>query len=185
QVKIAKASLVAPISGVVTVQNAKVGQIATPGNVLVSLISNGGLEIDAQVPETDIGKVAVNNPVKITLDAFPGETFTGKVFYIDPAQTIVSGVVDYKIKISFDKSDSRIKSGLTANLTVQTQTDQNALILPQYAIIQNTTGTFVEVLQNGSPKQIPVTLGIRDQEGNVEVASGVTEGQQVINVGLK
>jgi HlyD family secretion protein len=185
QVKIAKASLVSPITGVVTVQNAKTGQIATPNQVLTSLISDANLEVDANVPETDIGKVSVANPVTLTFDAFPGETFTGKVFYIDPAQTIVSGVVDYKIKVSLDKADPRVKSGLTANLTIQTKTDMSALILPQFAILQNTSGTFVEVLQNGSPTEIPVTLGIHDQQGNVEVASGVTEGQQVINIGLK
>jgi hypothetical protein len=97
----------------------------------------------------------------------------------------VSGVVDYKVKISFEKPDSRVKSGLTANLTIKTKTDTNALILPQYAVIQNVSGTFVEVLQSGTPAQIPVTLGIRDQAGNVEIVNGVTEGQQVVNVGLK
>src|SRR5262249_12533809 len=154
-----------PINGVVTVQNAKAGQIATPSQPITSLISNSDLEIDANVPETDIGKVALNNPVSMTFDAFPGETFTGKVFYIDPAQTIVSGVVDYKVKISLDPAGgdrgtkvSSIKSGLTANLTIKTQTHDNTLILPQYAIIQNTSGTFVEILQNGAPTQISVTL---------------------------
>jgi multidrug efflux pump subunit AcrA (membrane-fusion protein) len=121
----------------------------------------------------------------MTFDAFPGETFAGKVFYIDPAQTIESGVVDYLVKTSFNTPDSRIKSGLTANLTINTQTDNNVLILPQFAIVQNVSGTYVDVLQNGTEAQIPVTLGIRDQSGNVEIASGVTEGQQVINVGLK
>ena len=121
----------------------------------------------------------------MTFDAFPGETFVGKVFYIDPAETIVSGVVDYLVKVSFNTPDPRLKSGLTANLSIQTQTDQNALILPQYAVVQNASGTYVDVLQSGTETQIPVTLGIRDQNGNVEIASGVTEGQQVINIGLK
>ena len=85
--------------------------------------------------------------VDMTFDAFPGETFTGKVFYIDPAETIESGVVDYLVKVSFDTPDPRIKSGLTANLDINTQTNQNALILPQYAIIQNASGTFVEILR--------------------------------------
>lgn len=185
QVKIAKASLTAPIAGVVTVQNAKVGQTAAAGQTITSLISSGNLEIDANIPETDIGKIKIGNPVSITFDAFPGETFTGKIFYIDPAQTIVSGVVDYKVKASLDKSDSRVKSGLTANLTIQTQTEKNALILPQFAIIQNATGSFVEVLDQNNLSQIPVTLGIHDQQGNVEVLTGVTENEQVVNIGLK
>ena len=185
QVKISQNSLISPIDGVVTVQNAKVGQIASPGQTVTSIISNGNFEVDAQIPETDIGKVAIGNTVNMTFDAFPREMFTGKVFYIDPAQTIVSGVVDYEVKVSFDKADPRIKSGLTANLNINTQTNQNALILPQFAIMQSASGTFVEVLNNGVEQQMPVTLGLRDQDGNVEVTNGVTESEQVINIGLK
>jgi RND family efflux transporter MFP subunit len=184
-VSIANATLSSPISGVVTVQNAKVGQIAVAGQIITSIISGNNFEVDAYVPETDIGKVAVGNSVDMTFDAFPGETFEGKVFYIDPAETIESGVVDYLVKTSFVTPDPRIKSGLTANLNINTQTDNNALILPQFAIVQNVSGTYVDVLQNGTEAQIPVTLGIRDQNGNVEIASGVTEGEQIINVGLK
>jgi membrane fusion protein (multidrug efflux system) len=185
QVNINSASLASPINGVVTVQNAKVGQIATAGQTITSIISANNFEVDAYVPETDIGKVAIGNAVSMTFDAFPGETFAGKVFYIDPAETIESGVVDYLVKVSFNTPDTRIKSGLTANLTINTQTDQNALILPQYAVVQNASGTYVDVLQNGAETQVPVTLGIVDQNGNVEITSGVTEGEQVVNIGLK
>ena len=184
-VSIANATLSSPINGVVTVQNAKVGQIATPGQTITSIISGNNFEVDVYVPETDIGKVAIGNAVDMTFDAFPGETFEGKVFYIDPAQTIESGVVDYLVKTSFNTPDPRIKSGLTANLNINTQTATDTLILPQFAIVQNVSGTYVDVLQNNTETQIPVTLGIRDQNGNVQVASGVTEGEQVINVGLK
>jgi HlyD family secretion protein len=185
QVKINEASLVSPISGVITAQSAKVGQIATPGAVATSVISDNNLEVDAFVPETDIGKVSIGNPVKMTLDAFPGETFAGKVFYIDPAATNLSGVVDYKIKTSFNTTDPRMRSGLTANLTIETHTDTNALILPQYAVLQNDQGSFVEVIQNGAAVQVPVTLGVSDGQGNIQIASGVTAGEQVVNIGLK
>jgi HlyD family secretion protein len=184
-VQIANATLSSPIAGVVTVQNAKVGELATAGEVITSIISGNNFEVDAYVPETDIGKVAIGNAVNMTFDAFPGETFEGKVFYIDPAQTIESGVVDYLVKVSFNTPDPRIKSGLTANLSIETQTDQNALILPEYAIVQNASGTYVDVVQNGNETQVPVVLGINDGNGNVEITSGVTNGEQVVNVGLK
>jgi len=185
QAEIAQSSIVSPIAGVITTQNAKVGEIAAPGAALVSLISNKQFEVDAEVPETDIGKVAIGDPVSMTLDAFPGETFTGKVFYVNPAETIISGVVDYEVKVSFDNADPRLKSGLTVNLDIQTQTDNNALIVPQFAIIQNASGTFVDIVKGGVETQVPVTLGIQDQNGNVEILSGVTAGEQVINIGLK
>ena len=185
QANIANTQIVAPISGVITQMDAKVGQIASPGTTLVSIISANAYEVDAYVPETDIGKVAVGNPVDMTFDAFPGETFAGTVFYIDPAQTITQGVVDYKVKVSFTTVDPRIKSGLTANLNIKTQQKNNVLILPQYAILQTDQGNFVEVLKNCKVENDPVTLGIQDEQGNVEITSGVTAGEQVENIGLK
>ncbi len=185
QAKLSNSKIVSPITGLVTQFDAKVGQIASPGTPLVSVISNGQFEVDAQVPETDIGRVAVGDTVRMTFDAFPGDTFIGKLFYIDPGQTINQGVVDYKIKVAFDTADPRMKSGLTANLSIETKTNQNALVVPQYAVIQNDAGTFVRTLQGGTATDTPVTLGIQDQDGNVEILSGVTAGEQLINVGLK
>lgn len=177
--------IIAPISGTIIQQDAKIGQQASPGTPLVSVIGNGGFEVDAGVSETDVGKLAVGNTVSMTLDAFPNETFAGSVFYIAPAQTDTQGVVSYQIKISFDTPDTRLKSGLTANVDIQTKVEQQALIVPQYAILQNDNGTFVETLVNGAPTTTPVTLGIQDQNGNVQVLSGVTAGEQVVNIGLK
>jgi HlyD family secretion protein len=185
QVSISETSLVAPISGVITVQNAKIGEIVSPGGTVFSIISDNNLEVDSEIPEVDIGRVNVGDIVDMTIDALPGEQFIGKVFYIDPAQTIVQGVVDYLVKVSFDKSDPRIKSGLTVNLNIKTQTDNNVLIVPQFAVIQNSSGAFVKILKNNSVVQVPVTLGIQDDKGNVEIISGVTEGEQVLNIGLK
>jgi HlyD family secretion protein len=177
--------IVAPISGTVTQFDAKVGQLGSSGAPLVSIMSDTGYEVEAGVSETDLGKVSVGDAVTMTLDAFPGETFAGSVFYIAPAQTETQGVISYDIKVSFDKSDPRLKSGLTANVEIQTNKKEGVLILPQYAILQNDDGTFVEILEDDVVKRIPVKLGIQDQNGNVEIVSGVSEGQQVLNVGLK
>ncbi|MFA6278540.1 MAG: efflux RND transporter periplasmic adaptor subunit [Candidatus Paceibacterota bacterium] len=177
--------IIAPISGVITQQDAKVGQMASLGTPLVSLIGNSGFEVDTGVSDTDIGKLAVGNKVSMTLDAFPNETFTGSVFYIAPAETNTQGVISYQVKISFDKVDPRLKSGLTTNIDIQTKQKDDVLILPQYAILQNDNGTFVETLVNGVSTTSPVTLGIQDQKGNVEILSGVTLGEQVMNIGLK
>jgi HlyD family secretion protein len=170
---------------VVTQQDAKVGQLASPGTPLVSVIGSSGFEIDAGVSETDVGKLAVGNPVTMSLDAFPNETFMGTVFYIAPAQKNTQGVISYQIKISFSKADPRLKSGLTANVDIQTKKKENVLILPQYAILQNDSGTFVETLAGRVSTTSPVRLGIQDQKGNVEIISGVTLGEKVINIGLK
>ena len=79
-----------------------------------------------------------------------------------------------------------MKSGLTANLDIETKSDANALILPQYAILVNDQGAFVETLgAKNAVVTTPVTLGIQDENGNAEILTGVTEGEKVLNIGLK
>lgn len=185
QAKVVNSQIVSPITGVITQFDAKIGQIATPNSPLISIISGSNFEVDAGIPETDIGKLAVGDKVSMTLDAFPGETFKGSIFYINPAETVTQGVVDYKVKISFDVADPRMKSGLTSNLDIATRHVDNVLVLPQSAVLQNDQGTFVQIVSGKTKKDIPITLGIQDQKGMVEVKSGVTEGEQVVNIGLK
>ncbi|MEK7181212.1 MAG: efflux RND transporter periplasmic adaptor subunit [Patescibacteria group bacterium] len=181
EAQIQKSVLYSPIAGTVTKQNLRVGEVASPNTTFLSIISESQLEIETNIPEISIGKIASGNNVEITLDAFPGETFTGKVFYIDPAETLVNGVVNFKVKISFDKPDSRLKSGLTTNLIIQTASEPNALILPIYTITEKDSGTFAMKLENDELKETPVTVGMKDAKGSAQILSGVAEGDKVVN----
>ncbi len=183
--QIGKGSLVAPIAGVVTKREFELGENIMAGANILSIITDSDLEIEANVPEVDIGKVSVGNPVAITLDAFPGEEFTGKVTYIDPAETLVDGVVNFKIKVVFDKADPRLKSGLTANLNIKTLIKNNVLLVPQYALVENDQGTFVRTGSGNNTKDILVKVGVRGLDGSIEIISGVKEGDKVINIGTK
>ena len=183
QVNIAKASLVAPVSGVVTVQNAKAGEIATPGVIITSLISDQGLEVDAQIAEADIGKVNVGDPTAMTLDAFQGQTFSGKVTYVDPGETLVEGVPTYKTTFQFDDLPSGVKPGMTANLDITTAVHQNVVMVPQRTVNTDANGSSTVQLYDGAGKPtstIPVVTGIRDQAGNIEIVSGLNAGQVVV-----
>ncbi len=185
QAQIAKSVLRSPINGTVAKQDAKAGEIAAPNVVLVAVISESNLEIEVNVPEVDIGKIQRANPVRITLDAFPGENFTGRVSYIDPAETIVDGVVNFKVTVLFDQADSRFKSGLTANLDIETHKKENVLILPQFTIIENDEGTFVRKIDGNDTREVAVKIGVRGQDGNAEILEGLGKGDRVLNVGFK
>ncbi len=176
----------APIDGVITKRDTEIGESAAPNAPILSMIADTQLEIDANVPEVDIGKVKVGNPVDITLDAYPGQTFQGSVTYIDPAETDISGVVNYKVKVAITNNAEQFKSGLTANLSIETDRKDNALALPQYAIIENDQGTFVRKLKaDGTTQDVPVTIGLRSEDGYVEILSGLNDGESVVNIGAK
>jgi HlyD family secretion protein len=174
-----------PIKGVVTKVDAKVGQTAAASQTLIGVISDQQLEIEANVPEVDIGNVMVGNAVQVTVDALPGQTLTANVTFIDPAETIIDGVVNFRVLMLLDEPNTQLKSGLTVNLNIETVHKDGVLLLPQFAVIENDQGTFVMKLVNGKPVQMPVTLGIRGPDGTVEIISGLNEGDQVQNIGLK
>lgn len=183
--QVEKTIIRSPIEGILTKQETKVGEIVAANAELVSVMSFAQFEIEANVPEVDIGSVKVGNSVKITIDAFPGDTFTGKVIEVDPAEQVVDGVVNFRVKVIFDNAEERFKSGLTSNLEIETDKREGVLILPQYAIAETDEGTFVRVMEGGDQKDIPIVVGIRSKEGDVEIISGVEEGQEVLNIGFK
>ncbi len=185
QAELSKTILLSPIDGIVTREDAKLGEIVAANEALVSVIAQNNLEIETNVPEVDIGKINLSNPVEITLDAFPQEKFSGKVFSIEPGETIIDGVVNFKVRVAFEAKDSRFKTGLTANLAIQTLKKEHVLSLAQFAIIENAKGTFVKKVTGDTTRDIPVTLGIRGKDGNVETLSGLKEGDSVVNVGVK
>jgi len=185
EAQLSKTVIRSPIKGVVTTQDAKVGQIISPNVTVVSVISQSDLDIEANVPEVDVGKIQVGNPVTFTVDALPGEEFRGTLSHIDPAETVVDGVSNFKVKASLVEPNPRFKSGLTANLLIETLKKENVLVIPQYTITENETGTFVK-LKNGEVfTDTPVTLGVRGENGLVEILSGIKEGDAVQNIGFK
>jgi HlyD family secretion protein len=175
-----KMTLYSPLNGVVTKQDAKVGEIMTPSQSVVSIISDSDLEIESNVSEINIGKVAVGNPVIITMDAFPGEKFAGTVTYIEPAETIIDGVVNYKVKIAFAEKYTQMKSGLTTNLEIITSVKVGVIRVPQYALVTKDAGTFVTKKENKKMIEVPVTVGLVGQDGFVEIISGVAVGDTVV-----
>ena len=183
--QIGKATINATIDGTIVKILPNVGEMVNAGQMVLSLVSLNQLEIETNIPETDIGKVALDNPVSITLDALQGKAFTGKVSYIEPSETIVDGVVNYKVRINFDKEDPRFKSGLTANLSIETLRKDNVLIASRDAFLDNGAGVVAKKIDHGKTTQVKVELGIRGENNLVEILSGLAENDQVINVGLK
>ncbi len=185
EVQLAKMTLRSPQNGIITKQDAKVGEIVTPGKVVISVISDSDLEIESNVSEVSIGKVSVGNPVVITFDAFPGEVFQGTVSYIEPGETLVDGVVNYKITVAFAEKYTQIKSGLTSKLEIITGEKKDVLTVPEYAVIKEDTNTFVMKQSGKEFIKVPVEIGLRGQDGFVEVVSGLVDGdvvETVVNV---
>lgn len=180
--QLAKTVIKSPVSGVITVFDAKLGEMATANQNIISVIADVNFEIEADISETEIAKININDFVSITLDSLgPKEKFTGKVIKIDPAETVVSGVIYYKTTCIFDNNDSRIKSGMTANLSITADEKTNVLYLPYYAIKQKNGDKYVQILKDGGFEEKIVKTGL-EGETMVEITEGLQENEKVIVV---
>lgn len=178
--QLAKANLIVPIAGIITDIKKEIGETVTIGEPVILIISQEPFQIEADIPEADVGKVTYRDPVEITLDAFPDLKFSGKVIDIDPAETIIQGVVYYKVTIGFEKLDEKVKSGMTANIDVITESKENVLLIPQRAVLTRNGQKIVRVLEGEEIKEVKVGTGIRGSEGEIEILSGLNEGDKVI-----
>jgi len=181
QSQIADTYIVSPINGIITLVDIDPGEVATAGKNYVSMISSDPFEIEAYINETDIAKVAVGNEANITFDAFGSKKqFHGKIIKIDPAQTVVEGVVSYKTTFQIIDFSSEIKSGMTADIDVITAQKQNVLAIPSRIILRKQGKTFVRIKRDGKEEEIEVQTGIKGDNGNMEIIEGLSEGQKVI-----
>lgn len=174
--------IVSPINGIVTKQDAKAGEIAYANTEVVSVISDSAFEIEINVPELDITSIKKGNKAKITFDAYGDDvSFEGSVSSVDPAETLVDNVPTYKVKVSLNSSDDRIKSGLTANIYIETISKTNVILLPSKAIKSESQKKYVDVLRdNGDRERKQISIGIRGDTGEVEVVSGLEVGEKII-----
>ena len=184
--QIAKTVLVAPFSGVVTKQDAKLGQTVSANSLVVSLISQGAFKITANIPEIDLAKLNVGDAAKVTLDAYGSDVlFPATVSAIDPAETLIEGVATYKVTLHFNEKDERIRSGMTANTDILTEKREGVLFVPYRAVTSRDDKKFVRILVSREPTEKEVTLGLRGSDGSVEILSGLLEGEKVITFETK
>jgi HlyD family secretion protein len=171
----------APLSGIITKKFFEAGEQSSLSSPALEMIGRATLEIEVDIPESDIAKISIGQNAGITLDAFSDEQkFSGTVSFVDPAETNIQDVIYYKVKVQFESDNEQVKPGMTANVTIATATKDDVIFIPFRAVKSTNGDKYVEVLtDDGSPVQKMVTLGVRGDEG-VEITSGLSEGEQVI-----
>ena len=179
----------APIDGVVTEVNVSAGEQTSASEPEVKMLATENYEIEVDIPESDIAKVTVGDRSEIVLDAFTDEDlFEGTVTTINPAQTEIQDVIYYRVTVSFAAQQpagvsglvEQIKPGMTADVTIETERKENVLVIPSRAIKEKNGDKVVTVLENGRTVDKVVTVGLRGDEGLVEILTGLQAGDEIV-----
>jgi HlyD family secretion protein len=175
------AVLTTPRPGVIAAVNVKVGD-SVPGSMpAIVLVDDDAFHLDISVDEVDVARLSVNLPVSITLDALQGVELSGKIAEISPLATNTGGVISYAVRVDLQNNDPRVRAGMTASATVVTEEHEDVLVVPNWAVrIDRETGqAYVPVRRGGQVSEVPVTLGLRNENVS-EVLSGVGEGEELV-----
>jgi cobalt-zinc-cadmium efflux system membrane fusion protein len=171
----------APISGTVTEKHAVLGELAKTDGSLFTVVNLSTLWISANVSEKDLATVRVGAPARITVAAWPGQTFNGKVTYV--GATLDKETRTIAARIEVPNADGRLKPDMFATAVLPTGSTTKALTLPESAVtlLQGLSTVFVE--EGAGFEARPVELGER-AGGRVTVKSGLKAGEMVVTEGV-
>jgi multidrug efflux pump subunit AcrA (membrane-fusion protein) len=207
QLTLNETTLTSPTSGVIVSINGVPGESVAgggtgataqaPGTLAPqpsssSAASSGFMMIDdnssyvAVMPfaETDAARLAANQTTALTFDAIPGLTISGHVLGISPSATIVSNVVDYYVSFVLNRTDPRLRAGMTANASITVGQADNAVRVPNAAVHTQGGTTMVTVLSNGQQVATEVVTGVVG-DTYTEIKAGLNEGDRVVLPALR
>jgi HlyD family secretion protein len=192
-----------PVSGVVVSREVDVGQTVAASFQTPTLFKIAQdlskMQIDSNFAEADIGNIAVGQPVRFTVDAYPNQTFKGSVRQVRINPITQQNVVTYDVVVAVDNPEKTLKPGMTAYVNIIVAQRKNVLLVPNAALRfkpadsaqkngknrskeerkKGLVGT-VYVLENGKLKPISIGVGITDNKATEIVSGNLKAGDQVV-----
>jgi RND family efflux transporter MFP subunit len=172
------ANIKAPFTGYITMKFLQEGDMANPGMPLVTIESLNKMKVKASVSESEIHLLEKGDQVKIKVDAVPGQVFNGTVESIDAGAHPASR--QFSLDVIFNNSDSRLKSGMYANVILE-KGEKNSIKISMDWVIERGQLTGLYTLNQANEVMLRwVKLG-KETNGKVEVLSGLTDGEVIID----
>ncbi len=180
QAKLAKLSIAAPFSGIIGLRSVSVGDYVKEGADMVNLEAIDPLKVDFRVPEIYLSQIRVGQSLTMNLDAMPGKTYEAKVIAINPLVDAAGRAVVIRAQVR--NQDTTLRPGMFVRVRLLTHDTQQALVVPEQAIVPQGDEWFVYRVVAGKAQRAKVEIGQR-RDGKAEVLKGLSDGDVVITAG--
>ncbi|HHT02464.1 MAG TPA: efflux RND transporter periplasmic adaptor subunit [Firmicutes bacterium] len=177
---LADTTITAPFAGVVGVRLIDPGQMAAPGNPVMSVLQIDKVRLRASLTENEVNAVRVGDKVQVQVAAVSGEPFAATVKSVGLASAATQGT--YPVEVEIDNQDGLLKPGMIARLTLSTEQRENVLLLPQRAVLKQNGEQAVFVIKGERAELRVIETGLSDNN-LVEVRTGLQEGELVVTAG--
>lgn len=176
-----RANVTSPISGEVSVRHISQGVAINPGDPLLTVVNTSELELAGQIPVVQAAGVRPGQQVEFALDAYPGQTLSGRVARVEPTADPATRQVGVYLRLP--NADRRIVGGLFATGRVLTGKADSVLAVPVAAVRHEGESTFVFALERDRLVRREVVTGMTDPvSGRIEIVSGLGAGERVLAV---
>ncbi len=179
-VQIENATIKSPLNGIISNQNLNLGQIVSPGVVLISIVDTSNLKMKSTIAQDKLQLLSVGQPINIKIDSYPDRIFSGAVTSIGPIAVNTGEVFPVEITL---KNESGLMAGLSAHTSVINKAQ--GIIVPISSILQNNDASYVYVIENNIASQRIVKVGIKSDK-EAQIIEGLNPGERVavINVNV-
>ncbi len=178
--RLAKTRLLAPFDGTIGLRSISVGDFVAVGQPLVNLVDIDPLKVDFRIGEVFLPDVIAGQAIAVTVDAFPGTTFVGEVFAIEPQVDVNGRAV--VIRARLPNPDNKLRPGLFSRVSLIVDEQADALLVPESAIVPQGDQHFVFRVREGRAELTEIQIGKR-RDTQVEVRAGVAAGEMVVSAG--
>ncbi len=181
------ASIKSPMEGIVSNVAVDEGETATPGVPLITVINPKDLTIEIQIDQADIGQVKKGADVMVNADAYPDETFLGKLEFLntEAEQKMIGGVPStdeedkvFRGKVKLDKETTKLFSNMSVDTEIVVQRINDVLIVPREAVASENEKYYIYIVKWGHVEKKEVKIGLKDNN-NVEISDGIRPGTAV------
>jgi RND family efflux transporter MFP subunit len=173
--------IIAPVAGVITARNTDIGALiqadTTSPKEIFHLSAIQKLRIYVPVPEVYASSVKIGDKVDVTLDAFPGESFSGTL--VRNADAIDTTSRTLNVEVDVDNQSGRLMPGAYAFVRLKVPSSAGAVAIPSNALLFRSEGLRAGVVRNGRVQLTPISIG-QDYGSSVEVLSGLSPEDAVI-----
>ncbi len=176
--QLAETALTAPINGTVISLDVQPHELVNANSTIATLADLRQMRALVNINEVDIARTRVGQQALVSLDAFPGKLFPGKVAQIAEDATVQDNIVTYQVTVEMDNARNFLKSGMTADVRILVAKKDGALLVPVEAIQEQKNRAFVKIKAGDKTTLRPVEVGLRN-ERFVEITNGLKEGDEV------
>ncbi|HKE38924.1 MAG TPA: efflux RND transporter periplasmic adaptor subunit [Casimicrobiaceae bacterium] len=180
EAKLAKLTITAPFSGIIGLRSVSVGDYVKEGADMVNLEAIDPLKVDFRVPEVYLTQLRVGQTLELTLDAMPGKTYEGRLLAINPLIDAAGRSVVIRAQVK--NQDAALRPGMFARVRLFTRDVQEALMVPEQAIVPQGEEWFVYRVVDGKAQRAKVDIGQR-RDGKAEIVKGLDAGDLVVTAG--